>query len=318
MDHSSRLATTMPSPVTALDLGGSCPPRLDPTAVVARARAAAHDLVAACSVSPHDLSQIEFSDLVAGCQQVINMVTGAQDAAIARLVSFDGYAVETGEWVCGSRGLGFVSDDGVDLVATATGMTRRYASNRVGLATSWAIDHTVSIDDAAGETLGADRDQVAVTEPDPAFAAEEPPLVQFGGPDSSWAVATRTGLGRIHQVMSLGRIDEYRAWVVASELDGTPAEAAAVILDRIDPHLDSDTGPGLRRRIRRLPGRSLPGGPAGALHGRHRQDWVDPRRSRARPGHVDRASARRRRPARLGRHRRPSPAVSRPGSTLHP
>ena len=274
MDHSSRLAATMPWRVAAPAPAGSDSPRVDPTVVVARARAAARDLVAACSVSPHALSQIEFSDLVAGCQQVINMVTGAQDAAIARLVSFDGYAVETGEWMCGSRGLGFVSDDGVDLVATATGMTRRYASNRVDLATSWAIDHTVSMHDSAtcgasttepreagldeslgstlDEALDAEGDHVDVTEPDPGFADAEPPLVQFGGLGSSWTVAIRTGLGRIHQALSLGRIDAYRAWVVASELDGTPAEAAAVILDRLDPHLASDTGPGLRRRIRRL------------------------------------------------------------------
>ncbi len=75
------------------------------------------------------------------------------------------------------------------------------------------------------------------------------------GPDGT---ATRTGLGGLHAAMSAGRLDAYRAQVVAHELEEVPAEVASTVVATIDEHLDRETAPALRRRVRRALARISP------------------------------------------------------------
>ncbi|QIM20919.1 HNH endonuclease [Phycicoccus sp. HDW14] len=69
------------------------------------------------------------------------------------------------------------------------------------------------------------------------------------GPESA---GTWTGLGGLHAAMAAGRLDAYRAGVVAHELEEVPAEVAATVITSIDDAFDREDGPRLRRRVRRV------------------------------------------------------------------
>jgi hypothetical protein len=73
--------------------------------------------------------------------------------------------------------------------------------------------------------------------------------------DGSGAV---TGLGGLHTAMAAGRLDAYRATVVAEELEEAPAEVAASVVAAVAGWFDTDDGPALRRRCRRVLGRVSP------------------------------------------------------------
>ncbi len=75
------------------------------------------------------------------------------------------------------------------------------------------------------------------------------------GPDGT---GTHTGLGGLHAAMSAGRLDAYRAQVVAHELEEVPAEVASTVVATIDEHLDHEAAPALRRRVRRALARISP------------------------------------------------------------
>ncbi|MBM6401897.1 hypothetical protein [Phycicoccus sonneratiae] len=70
--------------------------------------------------------------------------------------------------------------------------------------------------------------------------------------DGPEGTPTCTGLGGLHEAMAAGRLDSYRASVVADELDEAPAEVAAAVVAALDPHLDHEDAGRLRRRTRRM------------------------------------------------------------------
>ncbi len=64
--------------------------------------------------------------------------------------------------------------------------------------------------------------------------------------------ATATGLGGLHAAMRTGRLDAYRAGVVAEELEHAPAEVAATVVAALEGHFETEDGTHLRRRCRRV------------------------------------------------------------------
>ena len=53
---------------------------------------------------------------------------------------------------------------------------------------------------------------------------------------------TATGLGGLHAAMSAGRLDGYRAAVVAEELEHAPAEVAATVVAALEGHFETEDG----------------------------------------------------------------------------
>jgi hypothetical protein len=64
--------------------------------------------------------------------------------------------------------------------------------------------------------------------------------------------ATETGLVGLHTAMARGRLDAYRASVIAEELEHAPAEVRATVITALDAHFDRDDGTHLRRRCRQV------------------------------------------------------------------
>ncbi len=75
------------------------------------------------------------------------------------------------------------------------------------------------------------------------------------GPDGTESC---TGLGGLHAAMAAGRLDAYRAQVVAAELEECPAEVAATVVASLDGWFDVEDGARLRRRARRMLARISP------------------------------------------------------------
>ncbi len=76
--------------------------------------------------------------------------------------------------------------------------------------------------------------------------------------DGPAGTTTCTGLGALHDAMRAGRLDGYRAGVVAHELEEAPPEVAETVVASLGEHLDRETAPQLRRRCRRLLARISP------------------------------------------------------------
>ena len=76
--------------------------------------------------------------------------------------------------------------------------------------------------------------------------------------DGRPGTAGHTGLGGLHEAMAAGRLDPYRAGVVTVELEEAPAPVAAAVVAALDPWLAVETGPQLRRRVRRMLARVSP------------------------------------------------------------
>ncbi|QKE83464.1 HNH endonuclease signature motif containing protein [Arthrobacter sp. NEB 688] len=76
--------------------------------------------------------------------------------------------------------------------------------------------------------------------------------------DGPEGTGTATGLGRLHAAMTEGRVDGYRAGVVAHELEEVPAEVAATVCEAVDAFLGVEDAPRLRRRVRRVLARISP------------------------------------------------------------
>jgi hypothetical protein len=75
------------------------------------------------------------------------------------------------------------------------------------------------------------------------------------GPDGS---PTHTGLAALHAAMAAGRLDTYRAGVVADELEHAPAPVRQSVVASLDAHLDTEDAAHLRRRCRRVLARISP------------------------------------------------------------
>ncbi len=67
-----------------------------------------------------------------------------------------------------------------------------------------------------------------------------------------------TGLAGLHEAMRDGRLDVYRAGVLADELLEVPPEVAASVVAALAPYFDREDGPRLRRRCRRMLARVCP------------------------------------------------------------
>lgn len=163
----------------------------------------------------------ELVDVVAAAQVVINAATAVQDAAIARLAAVESDWAEDGTIVEVHHAPGHVALDAADIVAPALAASHAQAQRRVDLAVRLAAGRVPRVDDTR-------------------------------------ALPEHTGLGGLHDAMREGRLDGYRAGVVAHELAEAPADVAETIVAALADHLFREPAPALRRRCRRLLARISP------------------------------------------------------------
>ena len=183
-------------------------------------RASAHGVVASLSAGSSGRSRDEWLVVAADCQSLINTVTAVQDLALA----------EAARRECLWR------EDGT--VGEAV-----HAPGRV----------TIDAADVAAPVLGASHAQAQLRmEQAVRLAAGRVPVEADGG-----AQPEASGLQALHTAMAAGRLDGYRAGVVAHELEGAPAAVTEAVVTALEPHLDADA-PTLRRRARRLLARISP------------------------------------------------------------
>ena len=166
------------------------------------------------------LTQEDWLQVVETSQGRVNRLTGIQDVAIASASRFEGTSEDDGTVGSVDRGPGRVALDAADLVAPRLGASHHQAQGRVETAVR-----------LTGRT------------PAPPEVEERP---------------QRTGLDGLHSAMRAGRLDRYRAGVVADELLEAPAPVADAVVAALDPHLDAEPAPELRRRTRRLLARISP------------------------------------------------------------
>jgi hypothetical protein len=70
--------------------------------------------------------------------------------------------------------------------------------------------------------------------------------------DGPAGTATATGLGALHTAMAAGRLDTYRAAVVAAELAEAPPQVAVTVVAALEGHFGCEDAAHLRRRCRRV------------------------------------------------------------------
>ena len=80
-------------------------------------------------------------------------------------------------------------------------------------------------------------------------------LLAADGPEGS---DTDSGLGGLHAAMGEGRLDSYRAGVVADELAAAPPQVRESVVTMLEGHFEVDDGAHLRRRCRRALARISP------------------------------------------------------------
>ena len=68
--------------------------------------------------------------------------------------------------------------------------------------------------------------------------------------DGPAGTSTETGLGGLHDAMRAARLDPYRAGVIVDELEVAPPEVRDAVITALDPWIDVEDGPHLRRRTR--------------------------------------------------------------------
>lgn len=163
----------------------------------------------------------ELAEVVAVAQALVNATTAVQDAAIARLAAVEPEWAEDGTIVEVVRPVGHVALDVADIVAPALGASHGQAQRRV--------DQAVRV--AAGRV----------------------PLI-----DTPRGLPQPTGLLGLHAAMAEGRLDGYRAGVLAHELAEVPCDVVEAVVAALDDHLGCEPAPALRRRCRRLLARVSP------------------------------------------------------------
>ncbi len=80
-------------------------------------------------------------------------------------------------------------------------------------------------------------------------------LLAADGPEGS---GTDSGLGGLHAAMGEGRLDSYRAGVVAEELSAAPPQVRETVVTMLEGHFEVEDGAHLRRRCRRALARISP------------------------------------------------------------
>ncbi|GAA4401503.1 hypothetical protein GCM10023168_11170 [Fodinibacter luteus] len=186
-----------------------------PSGLPAEATAWLADVHARAASPASGLPSAEWVGLVAQCQAVVNSLTAAQDAALARLACIEVELAEDGTLVERAHPLGHQALDAPDLAAPALAATHQHAARRMGSAVRWAAD----------------------------------------GPSGS---SSSTGLAGLHEAMRAGRLDGYRAGVVADELDLAPPQVAAAVVEALQEYFERETGGDLRRRVRQVLARICP------------------------------------------------------------
>ncbi len=162
----------------------------------------------------------EWLAVVGDCQSLINTLTAVQDAAIAEAARRESVWCEDGTLGETVHVRGRVTLDAADVVAPVIGATHPQAERRVEQAVR----------------LAAQRVPVPADDRDPPVAS---------------------GLGGLHDAMTAGQLDAYRAGVVAFELEVAPADVADAIVSALSGHLGDDSS-SLRRRTRVLLSRISP------------------------------------------------------------
>ena len=176
--------------------------------------------VADAITDPGDRSRDQWLAVVGDCQWLINTVTAVQDRAIAEAARRESTWCEDGTLGESVHVPGRVTLDAADVVAPLIGASHPQAQRRVEQAVRLAA-HRVPV------------------------PAEQPDL-----PEAS-------GLHGLHAAMAAGRLDGYRAGVVAFELEIAPADVADAVVTALDPHLGDDSSK-LRQRTRVLLSRISP------------------------------------------------------------
>ena len=195
----------------------------DVASLLEDAKRVADQLYAAGSRPSVAADRASWVQIVEDLQSVINTLAGAQDQAMVRAVAIDEDWDEDGVVVETHRALGHVSLDGPDLVAMRLRLPHAAVSRRVETA----------VRVAAGRQPQFVEDTVGM------------PKAPEAGPGQP------TGLGGLAAAMRCGRLDGYRASVIADELADAPAEAAALVIERLDAEFDLATGAQLRARTRK-------------------------------------------------------------------
>ena len=183
-------------------------------------QAGAHRVVAAITDGGGPASRDGWLAVVGDCQGLINVLTAVQDHAAAEVARRESVWLEDGTLGEVTHGLGRVTLDAADVVAPLLGASHAQAQRRV--------EQAVRV---AAARLPEEADGVARPEP--------------------------SGLAGLHAAMRAGRLDGYRAGVVAHELAECPAEVSVAVVAALEAHLDDD-GPTLRRRARRMLARISP------------------------------------------------------------
>ena len=186
-----------------------------PGEVQASADAAVAGLSAVLEPSGVVGSRAEWAVSVGSLQQVIDVATAAQNAAIVRLAAIEPEYLEDGTEVETHRALGHVALDAPAIVSGVLSTSQRHAEGRVEAAVLLAAD----------------------------------------GPEGS---GTESGLGGLHAAMAEGRLDAYRASVIAEELEAAPVEVRAAVVTLVEPYFEVEDGAHLRRRCRRALARISP------------------------------------------------------------
>lgn len=76
--------------------------------------------------------------------------------------------------------------------------------------------------------------------------------------DGPAGTPTDTGLGGLHSAMAAGRLDAYRAGVIAEELEHAPSQVAAAVVAAVEKFFQGEDAAHLRRRCRRVLSRISP------------------------------------------------------------
>ena len=187
-----------------------------------RVGAACEDALAALSGAfeqgPVSGSRAEWAAVIGAAQRVVNVATAVQDAAMARLAGIEVEWLEDGTEVERDRGPGHVALDAPAIVSGELAVSAVHAERRMVEAVRLAGDD----------------------------------------PEDSEAGGVGSGLGGLHQAMRHGRLDAYRASVVADELAEAPPQVAACVVAAVEGHFGTEDGAHLRRRCRRVLARISP------------------------------------------------------------
>lgn len=178
-------------------------------------RAGASAVVDALTAGAGARSREDWLAVAASTQSLMNTLAAVQDLAVAEVARREHAWAEDGTLDEITHAPGRITLDAADLVAPALGCSHAQAQRRV--------ESAVRI--AAGRV--------------PVEAGDR-------------SLPEASGLGALHAAMTGGRLDPYRAGVVAWELQEAPAEVADAVVAALEPHLGADDGPALRRRCRRI------------------------------------------------------------------